>query len=247
VNCAALPESLLESELFGFERGAFTGAHTSQEGKLEAGDGGTVFLDEIGELSPPAQAKILRALETREVYRLGAKRPVQLDVRFVAATNRDLESLVSFQGFRADLFYRLNVARLRMPALRERRQDIPLLIAHFIEDLNSRFGKALSAFTATAKRRLMSYDWPGNVRELRNIVEASFVHLPFPGMKFLELPDEFNSTLPPADAPPEELQRPVSALSSHKWNKSQAARELHWSRMTLYRKMAKYQLTPRAT
>ena len=175
VNCGAIPEALLESELFGHARGAFTGAATERRGLFEEAAGGTLFLDEIGELPTPLQVKLLRVLQEGEVRRVGdnASRPV--DVRVVAATNRDLEAETSAGRFRADLYYRINVVRLHLPALRERREDVPALVRHFVGVYAARFGIAVRGLTPAAMRCLMEYDWPGNVRELENAIERAIV------------------------------------------------------------------------
>jgi len=178
LNCAALPESILEGELFGYERGSFSGAVTARPGLFEAAHGGTVFLDEIGELTAATQAKLLRVLESGEVLRLGSRSPVHVDVRFVSATNRDLAALVSSGSFRADLFYRLEGIRIEIPPLRERTADIIALAEFFIERLATRMSLAAPALSAGAKDLLRGYSWPGNVRELRNVVERAVVMNP---------------------------------------------------------------------
>jgi len=175
INCAALAETLLESELFGHEKGAFTGAIAQKKGKLEVAEGGTVFLDEIGELAPTLQAKLLRVLQEREFERVGGTRTIKLDVRLIAATNRDLEEEVKRGRFREDLFYRLNVVALRMPALRERREDIPLLSSYFAAKFSQRSNRPVLGVSPQARACLTSYDWPGNVRELENAIERAVV------------------------------------------------------------------------
>ena len=175
INCATLSESLLESELFGHEKGAFTGAVARKTGKAEAADGGTLFLDEIGELPLPLQAKLLRFLQEREFERVGGTRPIRVDVRVVAATNRDLEKAIREGTFREDLFYRLSVIPLHLPPLRERREDIPLLASHFAALTSQRHGRPVAGFTPEARAYLQGYDWPGNVRELANAVERAIV------------------------------------------------------------------------
>jgi Nif-specific regulatory protein len=175
INCATLSETLLESELFGHEKGAFTGAIVQKKGKLEVAEGGTVFLDEIGELAPTLQAKLLRVLQEREFERVGGTRTIKLDVRLIAATNRDLEEEVKRGRFREDLFYRLNVVALRMPALRERREDIPLLSSYFAAKFSQRSNRPVLGVSPQARACLTSYDWPGNVRELENAIERAVV------------------------------------------------------------------------
>lgn len=175
INCAAITETLLESELFGHERGAFTGAVAQKKGRLEVAEGGTVFLDEIGELALPMQAKLLRVLQEREFERVGGTRPIKLDVRLVAATNRDLKEASSTGAFRSDLYYRLNVVSLHMPALRERREDIPLLAAFFANQHGEKVKRMVAGIAPEARACLMRYDWPGNVRELENAIERAVV------------------------------------------------------------------------
>ena len=241
VNCAAIPETLIESELFGYESGAFTGAARQREGLLQLANRGTVFLDEVGDLGAQAQAKILRALEAREVYRLGGKRPEKLDVRIVAATNHDLEESVEQGQFRKDLYFRLNVARVHLPPLRERRCDIMPLLEHYLHALNRRCAHAVDGFATDVTQVLQAYDWPGNVRELRNLVEALLVTAPRGAIQIADLPEHFRRRLQQLCSLDEiERRRLVDALLSAQWNKSKAATLLQCSRMTLYRKMVKY-------
>ncbi len=174
INCAAIPETLLEAELFGYEKGAFTGATSSRKGKFELANGGTVFLDEIGDMPLYLQAKILRVIQEKEIERLGGEKVIKVDVRIIAATNRDLESLVKEGKFREDLYYRLNVIPIHVPPLRERKEDIPLLVEHFLEKFNEKYGKKVR-IAPEAMEPLMEYDWPGNVRELENTVERLVV------------------------------------------------------------------------
>ncbi len=171
VNCAAIPENLLESELFGHERGAFTGAFERKLGKFEIAEGGTIFLDEVGALPLSMQAKLLRVLQERVIERIGGLKPIPIDVRIISATNIDLSHAVKEKKFREDLFYRLNVVPINLPPLRERRSDIPLLVNHFIAEYNREFGKKIKGFTHPAMEYLLTYDWPGNVRELQNLIE----------------------------------------------------------------------------
>jgi transcriptional regulator with GAF, ATPase, and Fis domain len=175
INCATLTESLLESELFGHEKGAFTGAISQKRGKLELANGGTVFLDEIGELSPVIQAKLLRVLQTREFERVGGTRPIKVDVRTIAATNRDLKAAIKAGQFREDLYYRLNVVSIPMPPLRERREDIPLLASFFVSKYSKECKRRVTGISAEARRLLSAYDWPGNVRQLENAIERAVV------------------------------------------------------------------------
>ncbi len=175
VNCATLSETLLESELFGHERGAFTGAVSRKMGKVEAADTGTLFLDEVGEIPLPLQAKLLRFLQEREFERVGSTRPLRVDVRVIAATNRNLEKEARAGTFREDLYYRLNVISLHLPPLRERREDISLLASHFAAQTSQRLGRPVAGFTPEARAALVRYDWPGNVRELGNAIERAIV------------------------------------------------------------------------
>jgi len=175
INCAAIPSTLLESELFGYEKGAFTGAVSQTIGRFQAADRGTLFLDEIGDLPLELQPKILRALQEKQIERLGGSRTVQVDVRIIAATNQNLERLVEQKKFRMDLFYRLNVFPLNLPSLRERRQDIPLLAEYFVEKFAQHQGKVIDTIPAEVMGALVDYDWPGNIRELQNIIERGVI------------------------------------------------------------------------
>lgn len=244
INCAAIPESLLESELFGHNRGAFTGADATYEGLLTAANGGTVFLDEIGDMSLPAQAKMLRVIERKEICRIGTTRPVKLDVRFVAATNQNLEALAEQGTFRKDLYFRLSVANIHVPPLRERKEDVFLLLKHYGQEFMPAPGMCPIEFSEDSLCILLRYDWPGNIRELKNLVESLSVAA-IPGLiKPEHLPGKFravaeSSTRVPADIERESL---ISALSWSGGNKAAAARRLKWSRMTLYRKLSKHRL-----
>ncbi len=240
INCAALPDGLVESELFGYEKGAFTGAHSTYAGKLKFADGGTVIFDEIGDMSLYAQAKILRVIESKEVYPLGGKRGIPLDIRIIAATNQDLDRLVADKRFRKDLYYRLNIARVHLPPLRERKEDIPRLLTYYLEEFNALQGRALQGFTDEALELLLRYDWPGNIRELKNVIEAIFIDPPMERIAIKDLPEPIRPQGQSVVLTERELL--LSALCSMNWNKSKAAEQLHWSRMTLYRKMAKYHI-----
>ncbi|HEY7162064.1 MAG TPA: sigma 54-interacting transcriptional regulator [Acidobacteriota bacterium] len=191
INCAALPETLLESELFGHEKGAFTGALVQKKGKLEAAEGGTIFLDEIGEMAMPLQAKLLRALQEREIERVGGTRPVKVNIRIVAATNRDLQKGIQEGTFRQDLFYRLNVLTLRTPSLRDMREDIPLLARYFVSRFSKKVARPLHGISQEALQYLQHYDWPGNVRELENAIERAVVM----GSSDLILPEDLPSSV----------------------------------------------------
>jgi DNA-binding NtrC family response regulator len=243
VNCAAIPDTLVESEFFGFEKGAFTGAHAASEGKLKLANGGTVLLDEIGEMSPYIQAKLLRAIDKKEIQPLGARRTLPLDIRIVAATNQDVDSLVDSGKFRKDLYFRLNVGRIHLPSLRERREDIPYLLQYYITKMNRRLGTDVEGFVDSTMNELVGYDWPGNVRELKNVVEAAFVNRPSRVIGHSDLPKHLRERIRNGAAlPRNERDQLLSALLATNWNKSKTAQKLQWSRMTLYRKMAKYQI-----
>jgi len=201
INCAALTETLLESELFGHEKGAFTGALAQKKGKLEVADGGTLFLDEVGEMPPVLQAKLLRVLQEREFERVGGTRTIRVDVRVVAATNRDLEEAVKSGGFRQDLYYRLNVVSFEMPPLRERREDIPLLANYFAAKYAAKFKRRVTGLAREAREALVSYDWPGNVRELENAVERAVVLGSTERVLLEDLPETVLEAAPAPDAP----------------------------------------------
>jgi len=219
------------------------GAVSAMPGKVEQAAGGTIFLDEIGDMSPHAQAKILRAIESREVHRLGGRRPIRLDVRVIAATNRDLDDLAMNDTFRKDLYFRLNVARVHLAPLRERRSDIPLLVRHYVREFNRTFRGGVRELEPEAMDRLITYDWPGNVRELRNVIESAFGARPAACITWMDLPEWLRARMGEREVPPDEQERILSALAATNWNKSKAAEKLEWSRMTLYRKLAKYQMS----
>jgi transcriptional regulator with PAS, ATPase and Fis domain len=243
INCAAIPDSLFESELFGHERGAFTGAVAARAGKIEQAEGGTIFLDEIEELSPMGQAKLLRAIESRQVERLGGAGARRVDVRIVAATNQDLSQLQECGRFRKDLYYRLAVVRVIVPPLRTRLEDIPALVGHFVTQMNAELRLRLTGIEPDVLELLQSHNWPGNVRELRNVLEAVAVEKQVGDIRRSDLPPWFTPGVYEASAGPDaERYRMLQVLESTGWNKSRAARELNWSRMTLYRKMARYEL-----
>jgi DNA-binding NtrC family response regulator len=241
VNCGAIPDGLIESELFGHERGAFTDAHLSRPGRVRQSDGGTLFLDEVGELDLRAQVKLLRVLETREVHALGAGQARRLDIRVVAATNQNLAARVRDKAFREDLFYRLNVVQIEVPPLRERSEDIPLLIAAFCGRFCHEFNRRSAVYAEGDLDLLQRYDWPGNVRELRNVVEASFVHSSGRSDGLLVLPPVLLRVLD-KERTLDERGQIVRALFEAHWNVSRAAHRLNCSRMTLYRRMIQYQL-----
>jgi len=252
VNCGAMPETLIEAELFGHRRGAFTGAHADRKGKFEAADGGTLFLDEIGEIPLGLQPKILRVLQSGEIDRLGADRPIAVDVRIVAATHRELEKMVEDGEFRQDLYYRLAVVPLRVPSLKERREDIPLLVEHFLQRMRERTGRAGLELPPEAFAALGRYDWPGNVRELENLIERLVVMSREDTLDLNHLPAKFREganresrfQLPEEGLVLEELERDLilQALRRHQGNRTRAARDLGLTRNTLLYRMQKYQL-----
>jgi DNA-binding NtrC family response regulator len=240
INCSALPEGLIESELFGHERGAFTGAFQSERGRIRDAAGGTLFLDEIGDMPNAAQAKILRALENREVTPVGGRRSEPINVRVIAATNVEPRALLADNRLRRDLFYRLNVVEVRLPPLRDRKEDIVCLFDHFMRARLSR-GVTAPTLSAAGVRRMIEHDWPGNVREVRNLVERLLIDLPAGDIPVESLPGA------PAEEPSgeNERERLLEALVTTRWNKRKAAAALQWSRMTLYRKLAKYKIPAR--
>jgi two-component system response regulator HydG len=263
INCAAIPESILESELFGYERGAFTGANARKEGRVERAHGGTLFLDEIGELSPAVQAKLLRVLQEGEIERLGGTQAVRVDCRFVAATNRDLAAAVKDGRFREDLFYRLNVIQVRLPPLRERPEDVPLLASHFLLRAAAKNQKAVRGMTDAALAALEAWSWPGNVRELENALERAVVLTRGDQIDEGDLPDPVraaassSSSAPPGTAaalglegralsvplgtPMEEIELRVirETLRYTKGDKNLAAALLGIAARTIYRKLEK--------
>jgi two-component system response regulator HydG len=250
INCSAYPETLLESELFGHEKGAFTGALRRKAGRFEQADGGTVFLDEIGEISPHAQIKLLRVLQTRKFERLGGAETLQVDLRVLAATNKNLVEEVQQGRFREDLYYRLNVIPVLLPPLRERRNDIPLLARYFLERFCQEQDKGVKGFSPEAMRLLLDYNWPGNVRELENSVEHAVVLAKGGQIGVWDLPAALRNPASPSAAATlaEQEKRLVrEALESCRWNKKMAAAQLGISRSTLYDKIKKHQLAKPTT
>jgi two-component system nitrogen regulation response regulator NtrX len=257
VNCAAIPSELIESELFGHMKGSFTGAIADRAGKFEQANGGTLFLDEVGDMSLSAQAKVLRVLEDGVVMRIGGSKPAAVDVRVIAATNKNLESEIHENHFREDLYYRLNVVPVSVPALRERREDIPLLVAHFTALLTKQQGMAARTFTSDAIERLATYDWPGNVRELRNTVERILILASGPRVPASDVErlvgqraaegSTFGSLLESRTF--EEFKDAaeraflLAKLREHDWNVSETARLLDMPRSNLYKKIERYGLT----
>ncbi|MFQ5656780.1 MAG: sigma-54-dependent transcriptional regulator [Candidatus Methylomirabilales bacterium] len=258
VSCAAFPEHLLENELFGHVKGAFTGALAARRGLLEEAHGGTFFLDEIGEAPLPIQTKLLRVLEDRSIRRLGDNRSVPVDVRIVAATNRDLQIAVSEKSFRDDLFYRLNVIRIHVPPLRERTEDIPLLARHFLAQHCQRLGRDLDGFSPAALQILAAYDFPGNIRELGNVVEQAVALAVGPMIEPNDLHEKLlrpeTAAVSTASAPPgpksvAALERDliVERLKARGGNLGLVAKDLGISRTTLWRRMKEFQIETRGT
>ncbi len=259
IDCGAITGSLLESELFGHEKGAFTGAHQTKRGLLEMASGGTLFLDEIGNISDAMQTKLLRVVQEQQVTRVGGVQPIGIDVRFVVASNRDLAQMVEAGAFRHDLYHRLNVVKLRMPALRERREDIPGLVDHFVREFAERYHRDVDGFDEASMQKLMAYDWPGNVRELKNLIERHVALAEQPILHIERLP-EGAALLPPraaetpalprmeheaidADHPTlEELERRyiLKTLQRLEGNREQTARALGINKSTLWRKLQTY-------
>lgn len=252
LNCAALNESLLESELFGHVKGAFTGAYSHREGRFEAANGGDIFLDEIGDVPLSIQVKLLRALETKQIERVGDHRPLKVDVRVITATNRNLEDLVSEGKFRQDFYFRINVIPIHLPPLRERLEDLPMLTDHFIRRLCASSGKRISGLAPDAMKLFASYHWPGNVRELRSVLEYAFViaedgvieaeHLP------MQITRSAQTTIGCEPSPAlisDEKSELLEALTKCRGNQSQAARMLGVNRMTVWHRIKKYGIDPR--
>ena len=252
VNCAAIPEGLLETELFGHEKGAFTGAVVARQGLMEVADGGTLFLDEVGEMSLALQVKLLRAIEQKEVIRVGGSDVIRVDIRIIAATNQDLKAKVVDKTFREDLFYRLNVFSITVPSLRERREDIPKLAGHLLGEIAVENNVTPKPLSSGARIALLAYQWPGNVRELRNAMETASLIAGGESIEWGDLPPEIlKNILPPSPASPiplpaprtlEEIEREaiVSALLETDGNKTQAAKMLGIGLRTLHRKVKEY-------
>jgi len=252
VNCGALPDTLLESELFGYVKGAFTDAKRDKPGRFAVANGGTIFLDEVGDMSPALQVKLLRVLQEKEYEPLGSTTPRKTDVRIIAATNKDLSRLVNEGKFREDLFYRLNVVKIELPPLKERREDIPLLIDAFIQKFNAKMGRQIAGLTEEALRLLMRYDYPGNVRELENIIEHAFVLCRGSRIDLDCLPKELvmreeergSLVLSKGEGPIERAEAEIvrRVLEKNMGNRVKTAKELGISRATLWRKMKRYGL-----
>jgi len=247
VNCGALPDSLLESELFGYRAGAFTDAKKDKPGRLALAEGGTIFLDEIGDISPAMQVRLLRVLQDRIYEPLGATESIKADVRVVTATNKDLDQLVEEGKFRRDLYYRINIVRLHLPPLRERKEDIPLLIENFISRFNRLLSKKISGVSRQVTATLVAHDFPGNIRELENIIEHAFVLCPGGTIELRHLPGMFSKAGRPlaetttSATSLEQMERIfiADALKRNNWNRLAAARELGIHKSTLFRKIKK--------
>jgi DNA-binding NtrC family response regulator len=266
VDCAVLSENLLESELFGHVRGSFTGAVTTKPGLFEVADGGTVFLDEVGNISLSIQAKLLRVLQEREFTPVGGTKAKKVDIRLIAATNKDLEKMIREETFREDLYYRLNIVPIYLPLLKERQEDIPLLAVHFLKKYAEEMGKSIKGFTSEAMEKMMRYPWPGNVRELENVIERTVVmiddemvrveHLILPGQQEKEIPE---NQIPLTSEELKEIKKQVrekaveeierafvlSALERHHWNVTRAAEEVGMLRPNFQALMRKYNLRVR--
>jgi DNA-binding NtrC family response regulator len=245
VNCGALPEGILESELFGHERGAFTGAQYKRKGKLELADGGTLFLDEVGNIDSKTQMDLLRVIETKQFTRVGGNEMIKVDFRVICATNKDLEKAVSDGTFREDLYYRLNVFTIFIPPLRERKGDIPVLANYFVQKYARTMGKSIGSLSPEAMDTLVRYNWPGNVRELENAVERAMVVGKAPAIRPEDLPyqlTEKNHVLPTGSLAAVEKAHIASVLEQNRWNISRSAEILQIDRVTLYNKIEKYGL-----
>ncbi|OQW99158.1 MAG: sigma-54-dependent Fis family transcriptional regulator [Desulfobacteraceae bacterium A6] len=249
VNCASLNENLLESEFFGHVKGAYTGADKGRIGRFEAAHGGTIFLDEIGDIPMSTQVKLLRVLEEKEIERVGDHKPIKVDVRIISATNRNLDKLLAEGYFREDLFFRINVFPLRIPSLKERREDIPTIVQNFIRQNNDKTDKKKLGMTPEAMDKLIEYAWPGNVRELRNTIEYAFVLCPGGGIGINHLPVKIASGVKDTDKPsqpsPKKTDRKeelIKILRETGGNRSETARRLGVSRVTVWKRMKKYDI-----
>jgi len=245
VNCGSIPEHLMESELFGHLKGAFTDAKETRKGRLELAHGGTLFLDEIGEISMRMQIDLLRVLEDRVFYRVGGTQPIEIDFRVIAATNRDLEKAIREGTFREDLFYRLNVISFQMPSLKERKEDIPLLAEHFLHRFSQETNKAVQLISREATDEMMLHEWPGNVRELENAIERAVVVCKGPKIMPNDLPifrPEYISSLPNNTLTEVEKAHIQQILNENQWNISKSATVLGIDRSTLYSKIKRYKI-----
>jgi len=252
LSCGALPDTLLESELFGYEKGAFTGAQFSRKGRIEMADGGTLFLDEIGDISPKTQVDLLRVLQEKTVYHLGSSTPTKVDVRIISATNRDLEKAIKDGTFREDLYYRLNVVTINIPPLHDRKEDIPLLANHFFKKFVVVNSKKIIGIAGEAMDMLIDYHWPGNVRELENVIEHAVVVCKNNEIKPGDLPNTIKESARekevshgpsgPKTLDVLEKQHIMEILDLNKGNISKSAKDLGIDRVTLYNKIKKYEI-----
>jgi PAS domain S-box-containing protein len=253
VNCGALSESLIESELFGHLKGAFTGADRLRKGRFEAADGGDIFLDEIGDIPLPTQVRLLRVLQEKEIERVGDQKPIKIDVRVISATHRNLQWLIEKEKFRDDLFYRLNVIPIHIPPLRERKEDLPLLVETFINDLRVKTNKPIKGISREAMDALWAYSWPGNIRELMNAMEYAFVICPGEIIESSHLPDVVISSegkdvfRTPSDEDVSVRREVISALEQAHGKKSEAAKILGISRQALWKRIRKYGIEVKKT
>jgi two-component system response regulator AtoC len=252
IDVASLPGTLVESELFGYEKGAFTGAEARKLGKFELAQGGTIFLDEVGNLTSDLQVKLLRVLEQREIERVGGKTKIKLDIRLITATNTDLGKAVKKGTFREDLYYRINVFPIDLPLLRERREDIPLLIEYFLKEFRKRYNKRVKSVSSKVMKIFLNYDWPGNVRELKNAIESASL-LADGIIQVNDLPLHFQKTMMKEEENGGSLKKTaqqvekeiiIRALEKNNWNKSKTAKVLKIDYKTLYNKMKRYQINP---
>jgi len=250
INCGSLPDTLLESELFGYEKGAFTGAQARRKGRIEMAQTGTLFLDEIADISQKTQVDLLRVLQDRTIYRLGSTDPINIDVRIISATNRNLESAIKEGNFREDLYYRLNVISIDVPPLRERRDDIPLLVNYYLNKNLVESRKQINSVSPDAMKKLVSYSWPGNVRELENVIERAVVISKTEELSCNDLPESLNNHsrsiqeggLDNVSLSDIERSSIIEALEENRWNISQTSKQLKIDRTTLYNKMKKYEI-----
>ena len=252
INCSAIPETLIESELFGHVKGAFTGAIRDKVGVFQAAEGGTLFLDEIGDTSPLLQLKLLRVLQESEIRRVGDEKNIKVDVRLVTATNRDLKHALATGAMREDFFYRIRVFEITLPALRERREDLSLLVSHFLAEGSKVYPRAINEISQDGMQQMLKYSWPGNVRELRNAIEHAFVTAEGDCLTVLDLPPEIRTTASSASnalskeplTPEQQAERDriLDALRETRGSKTKAARLLGYSRVTLWKKLQQFRI-----
>lgn len=250
INCSAIPETLIESELFGHVKGAFTGAIRDKAGVFQAAEGGTLFLDEIGDTSPLLQLKLLRVLQESEIRRVGDEKSIKVDVRFITATNKDLKRALTTGAMREDFFYRIRVFEIPLPALRERREDLSLLVSHFLAEGSKVYHRSINEISQDGMQQMLKYSWPGNIRELRNAIEHAFVTADGDCLTVLDLPPEIRTTASPSPAasiketltPEQQAERDgiLDALRETRGSKTKAARLLGYSRVTLWKKLQQF-------